>query len=70
MRNKIFILLFLSLSIANTVGGGLAFLNVPGTARMNSLGNTMFSDISNPLQYLLTLQIHGINQAINFHWTM
>ena len=53
MRNKIFILLFLSLSIANTVGGGLAFLNIPGTARMNSLGNTMFSDISNPSSILI-----------------
>jgi len=53
MRNKVIILLFLSISIANTVGGGLAFLNVPGTARTSSLGNTMFSDLSNPSSILI-----------------
>ena len=54
MKNKIILLLLsLSISLSNTTGGGLAFLNVPGTAKMNSLGNTMFSDFSNPSSILV-----------------
>tara|TARA_B100000674_G_scaffold496288_1_gene526043 strand:+ start:18047 stop:19075 length:1029 start_codon:yes stop_codon:yes gene_type:complete len=53
MKNRILIILFLSLSLANNVGNGLAFLNVPATARSSSLGNTMFSDLSNPSSILI-----------------
>ena len=33
---------------SSTTGGGLSFLNIAATSKMNSLGNTMFSDLGNP----------------------
>ena len=52
MKNKIIILIFISFVLSQT-GGGLSFMNIAGSSRMNALGNTMFSDFSNPTSLLL-----------------
>ncbi len=57
MRNNIFIAIIICFlcSSANsaTTGGGLSFLNIAATAKMNSLGNTMFSELGSPSAIIL-----------------
>ena len=68
MKNKIFILIFslISFVISNPIGGGLAFLNVPGTSKMNALGNTMFSDLANPSAMLINPANTWSQSSYNF----
>jgi len=57
MKNNIFIIIIISFLCANgnaaTTGGGLSFLNIAATAKMNSLGNTMFSELGSPSAIIL-----------------
>ena len=52
MKNKLLILIFLSIITADSTGGGLSFLNIAPTSKMNSLGNTMFSGLGDPSSIL------------------
>lgn len=71
MKSKIVILIvsifFVQIS-ANT-GGGLSFLNIASSGKMNALGNTMFSDLGSPSATLLNPANtwSTINQNISFN---
>ena len=52
MKNKILILIFISFLVPNSTGGGLSFLNIAPTSKINSLGNTMFSGLGEPSSML------------------
>ena len=56
MKNKFQILILITILFADNdsqTGGGLSFLNISTTAKMNALGNTMFSELGSPSALIL-----------------
>ena len=85
-KNNIFIIIIISFLCSNgnatTTGGGLSFLNIATTAKMNSLGNTMFSELGSPSaiilnpanswsssNYKVSFNEHSLKQQVKFSQT-